>query len=126
MALVKFSQKEQQLGQLNDNSNSEDYNFDNKFEYDAAFLILTAHISLETGSTLADKDTEETEIRKERPIGNKEAKKRKAGRKKEEEAEEKSVKCSVQDLFLSIQNTNQLMESKLNVKQELAKRRLEF
>lgn len=79
MALLEFSKGKQVLGHLYDCGNNKDYNFVDKFEYGSVYDYLSTRTSLVSGGSFVENESVSRDSNgvMERPIGNKEAKKRK-------------------------------------------------
>lgn len=70
MALVEFSADERRLGYFYYNiGNNKDYHFHNKFEFEAPYQPLVAHIFLVSGAGLADDEPVAAEAVNDRPVG---------------------------------------------------------
>lgn len=130
MAKVEFSCGKQVNGHLYDIGNNKDYSFIDKFEFSFVYHFLVGNTSLVSGAAFQniEGDGEESGKRQnERPIGVKEAKKRKEQSKK---MEGKPVLLTVQqsahDMSMSMRKTQEAIERKNEGKMELESKKLDF
>lgn len=128
MAMVEFSCGAQVTGHLYDIGNNKDYMYTNKFEFSVAYDFLVGNTSLITGSAFqTNKDVHEG--LKERPVGTKEAKRRKEEARKVSKSDgvvEKTVQRSAHDISVSIAKTNDIIEARQANKLQLAREQLKF